>query len=486
MDSPVVFPYKQPQMRKIFQAMKTYGLIVAAFMFMQAGSMKLFAFPAGMPPDGGTATFMLLGDTCTRHCRFCNIAPGRPLSPDPQEPFHVAEAAARLGLRHVVITSVARDDLPDGGAAQFAQTIRAVRSRLPHTTIEVLVPDFGGSVPALEVVAAARPDVFNHNIETVPRLYPTARAGSRYRRSLDHLRNARSFGIPMTTKSGLMLGLGENQEEVVGVLSDLREAGVDIVTLGQYLQPTSRGPLDGDVKKLADRITKGKSTNLLKAKAIYDWTVENMYRDPDTKGCGQGDVCELLRKPGGKCTDISSVFIALCRASGVPAREIFSIRLGKKPQEDITTYQHCWAEFFVPGYGWVTADPADVRKAMLTENLKPGDAKTAEYRAYFWGGIDPYRVKLSMGRDLVLNPPNAYPADRARRLAANLSKLAETQGEDFSRFPGVAARTRCHGEIVKQIAEVKPQVTEEEGGHDTGGCADGEETLSSPGTAAIP
>jgi transglutaminase-like putative cysteine protease len=165
--------------------------------------------------------------------------------------------------------------------------------------------------------------------------------------------------------------------------------------------------LGGEVKKLADKITKGKTTNLKKARAIYDWTVENMYRDPNTKGCGLGDVCELLRKPGGKCTDISSVFIALCRASGVPAREVFSIRLGKKAEEDITTYQHCWAEFFVPGFGWVTADPADVRKAMLVEKLELSDQKAKEYRAYFWGGIDAYRVVLAKGRDLRLNPPQA-------------------------------------------------------------------------------
>lgn len=175
----------------------------------------------------------------------------------------------------------------------------------------------------------------------------------------------------------------------------------------EYLQPTSKGPIDGEVKKLADKITKGKLTNLAKAKAIYDWTVGNMYRDPNTKGCGVGDVCELLKKPGGKCTDISSVFIALCRASGVPAREVFSIRLGKKAEEDITTYQHCWAEFFVPGFGWVTADPADVRKAMLVEKLELNDPKTREYRSFFWGGIDAYRVVLARGRDVRLNPPQA-------------------------------------------------------------------------------
>jgi transglutaminase-like putative cysteine protease len=172
-----------------------------------------------------------------------------------------------------------------------------------------------------------------------------------------------------------------------------------------YLSPTSLGPIDGEVKKLADTITKDKKGVLQKAEAIYDWVCGNMYRDPATKGCGKGDVCELLQKPGGKCTDISSVFIALCRAAGVPAREIFGIRLGKKSEEDITTWQHCWAEFYLPGYGWVPADPADVRKAMLTENLKLDDPKTNEYRRFFWGGLDPYRIRIAVGRDLVLNPP---------------------------------------------------------------------------------
>jgi transglutaminase-like putative cysteine protease len=173
----------------------------------------------------------------------------------------------------------------------------------------------------------------------------------------------------------------------------------------EFLRPTSLGPIDGEVKKLADSIVKGKTTNLEKARAIYDWTVGNMYRDPNTKGCGTGDVCLLLKKPGGKCTDISSVFIALCRAVGVPAREVFSIRLGKKAEEDITGYQHCWAEFFVPGFGWVTADPADVRKAMLVEKLELDNPKAQEYRRYFWGGIDAYRVVIAKGRDLQLEPP---------------------------------------------------------------------------------
>ena len=186
----------------------------------------------------GTATFMILGDICTRHCRFCAVRAGRPLPPDPGEPERVAEAAARLGLRHVVITSVARDDLPDGGAGHFAATIEAVRRRCPGALVEVLVPDFGGSLAALEEVIAARPDVLNHNVETVPRLYPLVRPRADYRRSLGLLAWAKGAGL--TTKSGLMLGLGETRGEVVAVMQDLRRAGCELLTLGQYLQPTSR------------------------------------------------------------------------------------------------------------------------------------------------------------------------------------------------------------------------------------------------------
>ncbi|HBG08308.1 MAG: transglutaminase [Geobacteraceae bacterium GWC2_58_44] len=175
----------------------------------------------------------------------------------------------------------------------------------------------------------------------------------------------------------------------------------------EFLKPTSIGPTDGEVKTLADTITKGKLTVYEKAKAIYDWTCENMYRDPATRGCGKGDVCELLKKPGGKCTDISSVYVALARAAGVPAREVFGLRLGKKAEEEVTTWQHCWVEFFLPGKGWIPVDPADVRKAMLVEKLELKDAKTREYRDYFWGGIDAYRFKIASGRDLVLNPPQA-------------------------------------------------------------------------------
>lgn len=172
-----------------------------------------------------------------------------------------------------------------------------------------------------------------------------------------------------------------------------------------YLQPTRLGPIDGVVKELADQIVAGQTTILGKAKAIYDWTCENMYRDPATKGCGPGDVCLLLQNPGGKCTDIHSVFVALCRAAGVPAREIFGLRQGKEPVVNVSSWQHCWAEFFLPGYGWVPVDPADVRKMMLKHKLALADAKTREYRDYFWGAWDPYRVKLAVGRDLVLTPP---------------------------------------------------------------------------------
>lgn len=175
----------------------------------------------------------------------------------------------------------------------------------------------------------------------------------------------------------------------------------------EYLGATSLGPVDGEVKQLAERIVKGEKTVLRKARAIYDWTVENMYRDPETRGCGKGDVCLLLRKPGGKCTDISSVYVSLCRAAGVPAREIFGLRLGKKASEDVTTWQHCWAEFFLPGIGWVPVDPADVRKAMLVEKLEIKDPRVGELREFYWAGLDAYRFRLAVGRDLVLNPPQA-------------------------------------------------------------------------------
>ena len=195
--------------------------------------------------NAGTATFMILGDTCTRRCGFCNVISGRP-SPgvDPDEPRHVAEAVARLNLRHIVITSVDRDDLEDGGAAHFAQVIRALKARNPQCAVEVLTPDFKGKQGALETVLEASPEVFAHNVETVPRLYRNARPGSKYEGSVDLLRRAAARrdndGTEMRVKSSLMLGLGEEDEEVLDVLRDLREAGVDVVTLGQYLQPTKQ------------------------------------------------------------------------------------------------------------------------------------------------------------------------------------------------------------------------------------------------------
>ena len=209
------------------------------------------------------------------------------------------------------------------------------------------------------------------------------------------------------TSRKLSFSFSVDRQEIRQANLPTKEPGWSRTDYAEYLKPSNLGPIDGEVKKLADSITKGKKTVLAKARAIYDWCCSNMYRDPDTVGCGKGDVCALLQKPGGKCTDISSVFIALCRAAGVPAREVFSVRMGKKAEEDITTYQHCWAEFFLPGYGWVTADPADVRKAMLVEKLEQNDPKAKEYREYFWGGIDSYRVVLAVGRDIILNPPQA-------------------------------------------------------------------------------
>jgi len=186
------------------------------------------------------ATFMIMGDTCTRACAFCNVKTGLPAALDPNEPAHVGEATAKLGLAHIVVTSVDRDDLPDGGADHFAQTIRAVRARCPSTTIEVLTPDFLRKDGAVEQVVAARPDVFNHNLETVPSLYLTVRPGARYFASLRLLQRVKEIDATMFTKSGIMVGLGEEREEVLQVMDDLRSADVDFLTIGQYLQPTRK------------------------------------------------------------------------------------------------------------------------------------------------------------------------------------------------------------------------------------------------------
>lgn len=186
------------------------------------------------------ATFMILGAICTRGCAFCNVETGRPDLLDPHEPEKVAEAVAHLKLSHVVITSVDRDDLPDGGAEHFARTIRAIRESSPGTTIEILTPDFQKKKGAVEVVVEARPDVFNHNLETAPRLYPTIRPGARYFTSLQLLARVKELDPSIFTKSGIMVGLGEFREEVGQVMDDLRAADVDFMTIGQYLQPTPK------------------------------------------------------------------------------------------------------------------------------------------------------------------------------------------------------------------------------------------------------
>ncbi|MBI1208611.1 MAG: lipoyl synthase [Azospirillum sp.] len=186
------------------------------------------------------ATFMILGAVCTRACAFCNVATGKPLHPDPDEPEKVADAVAELGLAHVVVTSVDRDDLADGGADQFIRTVAAIRTRAPAVTIEILTPDFMRKPGAVARVAAAAPDVFNHNLETVPRLYPTIRPGARYFTSLQLLARAKEVEPGLFTKSGLMVGLGETKEEIGQVMDDLRAADVDFLTIGQYLQPTPK------------------------------------------------------------------------------------------------------------------------------------------------------------------------------------------------------------------------------------------------------
>jgi lipoic acid synthetase len=187
------------------------------------------------------ATFMILGDTCTRACAFCNVRTGLPTpGVDADEPRRVAEAVAKLGLHHVVITSVDRDDLPDGGAQHFADVIRAIRQASPSTTIEILTPDFLRKDGALEVVVAAKPDVFNHNLETVPSLYLTVRPGARYFHSVRLLQRVKELDASIFTKSGIMVGLGEERNEVMQLMDDLRTAAVDFITIGQYLQPTRK------------------------------------------------------------------------------------------------------------------------------------------------------------------------------------------------------------------------------------------------------
>jgi lipoic acid synthetase len=212
---------------------------------VRANGLHTVCEEAGCPNIGECwdkkhATFMIMGDTCTRACAFCNVKTGLPGSLDPNEPEHVAEATAKLGLAHVVVTSVDRDDLEDGGAQHFSETIRAIRARCPSTTIEVLTPDFLRKSGAIDCVVAARPDVFNHNLETVPSHYLTVRPGARYFASVRLLQNVKELDPKMFTKSGIMVGLGEERNEVLQLMDDLRSAGVDFLTIGQYLQPTRK------------------------------------------------------------------------------------------------------------------------------------------------------------------------------------------------------------------------------------------------------
>src|SRR5579871_6461677 len=212
---------------------------------VRANGLHTVCEEAGCPNIGECwekkhATFMIMGDTCTRACAFCNVKTGLPGALDAAEPAHVAEATVKLALAHVVVTSVDRDDLADGGAEHFAQTIRAIRARTPATTIEVLTPDFLRKDGAVERVVSAKPDVFNHNLETVPSKYLTVRPGARYFHSLRLLQQVKEIDPSMFTKSGIMVGLGEERNEVLQLLDDLRAADVDFLTIGQYLQPTRK------------------------------------------------------------------------------------------------------------------------------------------------------------------------------------------------------------------------------------------------------
>ena len=189
-----------------------------------------------------TATFMIMGNVCTRNCGFCDVTPGTPKLLDPEEPLKIARVSKQLGLGHVVITSVTRDDLHDGGAGHFGSTIKELRNAIPEASIEVLTPDFKGDVALLEPIARERPDIFNHNIETVPRLYPLVRPQADYERSLKILKGMKRLEPEIITKSGIMLGLGEKREEILGVMDDLRTVGCDVLTIGQYLRP-SKGNL---------------------------------------------------------------------------------------------------------------------------------------------------------------------------------------------------------------------------------------------------
>lgn len=242
MENPSTFNQKPAWLRVKAPVSKEYH---ATHDLMRLSKLNTVCEEAACPNIGECwakkhATIMILGSVCTRACAFCNIKTGRPDLLDPHEPERVAAALAQLNLAHVVITSVDRDDLPDGGAEHFAQTIGAIRKTSPKTTIEVLTPDFLRKEGALEIVVKARPDVYNHNLETVPRLYRTVRPGARYFHSLSLLKKVKDLDPSIFTKSGIMVGLGESKEEIFQVMDDLRSAEVDFMTIGQYLRPTPK------------------------------------------------------------------------------------------------------------------------------------------------------------------------------------------------------------------------------------------------------
>ncbi|MDO8724043.1 MAG: transglutaminase domain-containing protein [Syntrophales bacterium] len=229
-----------------------------------------------------------------------------------------------------------------------------------------------------------------------------------------------------TKKGVLTYEFGVKRKEVIRKDFPIKELSFSKEEFQDYLKATNNGPITGKVKEIGEKITKGKETNLDKAKAIYDWIVNNMYRDPNIKGCGLGDVERLLVSLGGKCADISSVFVALSKSVGVPAREIFGIRMPKEEKGDMTKSQHCWAEFYLPGYGWVPVDPSDVRKFMLEKKVKyPMDAK--DIVEYYFGVVDESRIAYQTGRDIVLNPPQ-----RGNKLNYFMYPYAEVDGKPFN------------------------------------------------------
>ncbi len=255
---------------------------------MRANKLNTVCEEAACPNIGecwsvGHATVMILGDTCTRACAFCNIKTGVPNKVDPQEPHNLAVAVGKLGLKHVVITSVDRDDLDDGGASHFAQCIEYIRTTAPDTTIEILTPDFRRKDGNLEIVVKARPDVFNHNIETVPRLYQRIRPGARYFHSLNLLKKVKEQDPSIFTKSGIMVGLGETKEEVLQVMDDFRSADIDFITIGQYLQPTpNHAPVDRfvtpDEFRYYERVAKTKGFLMVSASPL---TRSSYHADAD-------------------------------------------------------------------------------------------------------------------------------------------------------------------------------------------------------------